>query len=280
MCEIEADDEGEAGQIRALLEAIYRHYRYDFRDYAYPSIRRRVGNAVRAEGVTTIAELMGKLLDEPASMERFLQTVTVNVTTMFRDPDFYRAVRDRIAPRLRSLPFVRIWHAGCSTGQEVYSLAILLEEEGIYDRCLIYATDMNLHALEEARDGIVPLARLREYTSNYLAAGGTRPFSEYYTADDDYAIFRGALRRNIIFSRHDLAVDGPFHRFHVIFCRNVLIYFNEALANRIHGLLYNSLETPGHLALGVRESIRFTPHEACYEEVEGGQSLYCKVRSP
>ncbi len=278
MCEIEANDEGEAGRIRALLEAIYRRYRYDFRDYAYPSIRRRVGNAVRAEGVQTIAELTRKLLDEPASMERFLRTVTVNVTTMFRDPDFYRAVRARVVPRLRSLPFVRIWHAGCSTGQEVYSLAILLEEEGIYDRCLIYATDMNLHALAEARGGIFPLARLREYTSNYLAAGGQRPFSEYYTADYDYAIFRGALRRNVIFSRHDLAVNGPFHRFQVIFCRNVLIYFNAALADRIHGLFYESLETPGFLALGVRESIRFTPHEACYEEVEAGRCIYRKVR--
>jgi chemotaxis protein methyltransferase CheR len=278
MCEIEAEDEGEAGQIRSLLEAIHRRYRYDFRDYAYASIRRRIGNSVKAEGLKSISELTRKLLEEPACMERFLRTVTVNVTTMFRDPAFYRAVRAHVVPRLQSLPFVRIWHAGCSTGQEVYSLAILLEEEGLYDRCLIYATDMNLHALEEARGGIFPLARLREYTSNYLMAGGIRPFSEYYTADDDYAIFRGTLRRNIVFSRHDLAVDGPFHRFHLILCRNVLIYFNEALADRIHRLFYESLEVDGFLALGSRESIRFTPHEECYRETEAKQSLYCKVR--
>jgi chemotaxis protein methyltransferase CheR len=160
----------------------------------------------------------------------------------------------------------------------VYSLAILLEEERIYDRCVIYATDVNLHALEEARGGIFPLARLREYTANYFAAGGTRPFSEYYTAGYDHAIFQGALRRNVVFSRHDLAVDGPFHRFHVILCRNVLIYFNEALTTRIHRLFYESLQVPGFLGLGSRESLRLTPHEACYEETESSKSLYRKVR--
>jgi chemotaxis protein methyltransferase CheR len=275
---IGTDDAGEADRIRELLESIYRRYGCDFRDYAYPSIRRRIANAVRAEGVETVARLTRKLLDEPACMERFLRSVTVNVTSMFRDPAFYRAVRDRVLPRLRPLPLVRIWHAGCSTGQEVYSLAILLEEEGLYNRCVIYATDRNLHALDEARGGIFPLARLREYTSNYLAAGGMCPFSEYYTADYGHAIFRGALRRHILFSRHDLAVDGPFHRFHLILCRNVLIYFNRALADRIHRLLYESLEMSGFLALGGRESIRFTPHEACYEATESDQSIYCKVQ--
>jgi chemotaxis protein methyltransferase CheR len=178
MIPIESADEGETREIWALLEAVYRHYQYDFRDYAYPSIGRRIWNSVRTEGLRTIPELTRKLLDEPASMERFVEAVTVNVTAMFRDPDFYRAFRNGGVPQLRPLPFVRIWHAGCSTGQEVYSLAILLEEEGIYESCLIYATDVNLRALEEARGGILPLARLREYTANYLAAGGTRPFSE------------------------------------------------------------------------------------------------------
>src|SRR5262249_54184838 len=246
---IETDDDGETRDIRALMEAVYRHYRYDFRDYAHPSIGRRIWNAAHREGLRTIPELTRKLLEEPACIERFLRAVTVNVTTMFRDPDFYRALRTQVVPQLRPLPLVRIWHAGCSTGQEVYSLAILLEEEGIYENCLIYATDVNLHALEEARGGIFPLARLREYTANYLAAGGTRPFSEYYTADDRHAIFRGALRRNVVFARHDLAVDGPFHRFQVILCRNVLIYFNAALSARIHRLFYECLETPGFLGL-------------------------------
>jgi chemotaxis protein methyltransferase CheR len=278
MNQIESDDDSETRDIGALLEAVYRHYRYDFRDYAYPSIGRRIWNSVRTERLRTIPELTRKLLDEPACMERFLKAVTVNVTAMFRDPDFYRTFRTQVVPQLRPLPLVRIWHAGCSTGQEVYSLAILLEEEGIYESCLIYATDVNLHALEGARGGIFPLARLREYTANYLAAGGRRPFSEYYTADDRHAIFRGALRRNVVFSRHDLAVDGPFHRFQVILCRNVLIYFNETLAGRIHRLFYESLQTSGFLGLGSRESLRLTPHEACYEEIESNQSLYRKVR--
>jgi chemotaxis protein methyltransferase CheR len=280
MSELETDDDGETSDSRALLEAVYRRYHYDFRDYAYPSIGRRIWNSVRAEGLRTIPELTAKLLEEPACMERFLGAITVNVTAMFRDPDFYRAFRAQVVPQLQALPLVRIWHAGCSTGQEVYSLAILLEEEGIYDRCLIYATDVNLQALEQARGGIFPLARLREYTANYLAEGGTRPFSEYYSADIDHAIFRGALRRNVVFSRHDLAVDGPFHRFHVILCRNVLIYFNEALAARIHRLFYESLETPGFLGLGNKESLRLTPHEANYEEVDPSQCIFRKVPEP
>jgi chemotaxis protein methyltransferase CheR len=275
---IESDDDDETRHIRALLEAVYRHYRHDFRDYAYPSIGRRIWNSVRTEELQTIDELTRKLLDDPACMERFLEGVTVNVTAMFRDPDFYCALRTEVVPQLRNVPLVRIWHAGCSTGQEVYSLGILLEEEGIYDNCLIYATDVNLHALEAARNGIFPLAQLREYTANYLAAGGTRPFSEYYTADDRHAIFRGALRRNVVFSRHDLAADGPFHRFHVILCRNVLIYFNEVLTARIHRLFYESLETLGFLGLGNRESLRFNPHEHSYEQSESKQSLYRKVR--
>jgi chemotaxis protein methyltransferase CheR len=278
MSESQIHDDGEAAQIRALLEAVYRRYNFDFRDYAYTSIRRRVWNSVRAERLKAVPELMRKLLEEPACMERFLRAVTVHVTTMFRDPGFYRAFRAKVVPVLRDLPFVRIWHAGCSTGQEVYSLAILLEEENLYDKSIIYSTDINSHVIEEARCGIFPLARLREYTANYLASGGTRPFSQYYTAKYDHAIFRGTLRRNVIFSRHDLAVDGPFHRFHIILCRNVLIYFNETLADRVHRLFYESLEMLGFLGLGSRESIRFTPCEAGYEELVGGHRIYRKIR--
>ena len=184
----------------------------------------------------------------------------------------------KVVPELRTLPFVRIWHAGCSTGEEVYSLAILLEEENLYDKTIIYSTDINLHVIEAARRGIFSLARLREYTANYLESGGTRPFSEYYTAKYDYAIFRGALRRNVVFSRHDLAVDGPFHRFHVILCRNVLIYFNETLIDRAHRLFYDSLDMFGFLGLGSRESVRFTPFESCYEEIVNSLRIYRKIR--
>jgi chemotaxis protein methyltransferase CheR len=278
MSENETQDDSEPEVIRALLEAVYRRYDFDFRDYAYTSIRRRIWNSVRAERLKTIPELTRMLLNEPACMERFLRAVTVHVTTMFRDPGFYRAFRAKVVPELRSLPFVRIWHAGCSTGQEVYSLAILLEEENLYDKTIIYSTDVNLHVIEEARRGIFSLARLREYTANYLQSGGTRPFSEYYTANYDHAIFRGALRRNVVFSRHDLAVDGPFHQFHVILCRNVLIYFNETLTDRAHQLFYDSLDMLGFLGLGSRESVRFTPCESCYEEIVGGHRIYRKIR--
>jgi chemotaxis protein methyltransferase CheR len=275
-CETREDRERE--QIRELLEAVHRRYRFDFRDYAYTSIRRRIWNSIRAEGLQAVPELRSKLLEDPDCMERFLRAVTVHVTTMFRDSDFYRAFRANVVPELRSLPFVRIWQAGCSTGQEVYSLAILLEEEDLYDKTLIYSTDISPHVIEQARCGIFPLARLREYTANYQAAGGTRPFSQYYMAKYDNAIFRAALRRNIVFSRHDLAVDGPFQRFHAVLCRNVLIYFNEPLVDRVHRSFYESLEMLGFLALGSRESIRFTPCEASYDEIGSDQRIYRKVR--
>src|SRR5438270_3241729 len=170
----------EAIEIQLLLEAVFRRYGFDFRDYAPSSIQRRVWNSVRAEELRSVSELQGKLLHDPACMERFLLAVTVNVTTMFRDPGFYRAFRARVVPHLRSHPFLRIWHVGCSSGEEVYSMAILLHEEGLYPRCRIYATDMNEAVLAKAKAAIYPLALVQEYTGNYLSAGGTRSVSEYY----------------------------------------------------------------------------------------------------
>src|SRR6476619_1057038 len=180
-------------EIQLLLEAVYRRYGFDFRDYAYSSMQRRVWNSVHAEGLQSVSELQGKLLRDPACMERFLLSVTVNVTAMFRDPSFYRAFRVRVVPHLRAYPFLRIWHVGCSTGEEVYSMAILLHEEGLYPRCRIYATDLNEAVLATARDGIFPLAALQEYTGNYLRAGGTGAFSDYYTARYDRVLFHRAL---------------------------------------------------------------------------------------
>src|SRR2546426_10192448 len=177
------DDHGdvEAVEIGLLLDGVYRRYGFDFRDYAYPSIKRRIQSVTHAEGLERISELQGKLLLEPACMERFLLAVTVNVTAMFRDPGFYLAFRSRVVPLLRDYSFIRIWHVGCSTGEEVYSLAILLQEEGLYARCRIYATDMNEKVLDKARAGVFPLGSLQEYTGNYLKSGGTGSFSEYYT---------------------------------------------------------------------------------------------------
>jgi chemotaxis protein methyltransferase CheR len=270
-------DEVEALEVQLLLEGVFRRYGFDFRDYAYPSIRRRVWNQVLAEGVRGISELQEKLLHEPACMERFLLAVTVNVTAMFRDPTFYRAFRAKVVPHLRDHPFLRIWHVGCSTGEEVYSMAILLREEGLYPKCRIYATDMNAEVLSRAKAGIFPLALLQEYTANYLKAGGTGCLSEYYTAKYGNVIFQRSLSENLVFAQHNLVTDSSFNEFHVILCRNVLIYFNEALTARVHRLLYESLATSGFLGLGNRESVKLTPHAANYEEFDGPERIYRKV---
>jgi chemotaxis protein methyltransferase CheR len=263
--------------VQSLLEAVYCRYGFDFRDYAYPSIRRRIDNVVRAERLASISELEQKLMDERACMERFLLAITVNVTSMFRDPDFYRSLRSRVAPLVKSLPFVRVWHAGCSTGEEVYSMAILLREEGLYDRCRIYATDMNEAVVAKARSGIYPLAYLRTYTGNYLAAGGRNAFSEYYTAMYGNVIFDERLKRNIVFAQHNLVTDASFNEFHLIVCRNVLIYFNERLSRRVHDLIYGSLAPMGFLALGSRETIQFTPRGDCYETIDASERIYRRV---
>ena len=278
MSEPQDHNDSEAIEIPLLLEAVYRRYGFDFRDYAYGSIQRRIWNTIQAEGVAGVSELQGKLLRDRACMERFLLTVTVNVTTMFRDPSFYRAFRARVVPHLRAFPFLRVWHVGCSTGEEVYSMAILLREEGLYPHCRIYATDMNEEVLARAKAGIYPLALVREYTGNYHRAAGTASFSEYYTARYDSVIFKRALTENVVFAQHNLVTDSSFNEFHVILCRNVLIYFNPALTGRVHRLLYDSLALSGFLVLGNKESIRFTPQEACYEESDSKERIYRRIK--
>jgi chemotaxis protein methyltransferase CheR len=271
-------DDLEALEVRLLLDAVQRRYGFDFRDYAYSSMRRRIWNTVQEESLGSLAELQGRLLHDPDCMERFLRNVTVNVTTMFRDPSFYAALRTRVLALLRTAPFIRIWHVGCATGEEVYSMAILLDEEGLYPRCRIYATDMNEHVLAKAKAGIFPPAAVQEYTSNYLKAGGRGCFSEYYTAMYGHVAFHRSLTKNVVFSQHNLVTDGSFNDFHVILCRNVMIYFNSALSARVHRLLYDSLAPLGFLGLGSKESIRFTPHEACYEEFDSEARIYRRIR--
>ncbi len=264
-------------ETQLLLEGIYRHYGFDFRDYAIASIKRRIWNAVHAEHLPSISAFQAKILHDPHCMERFLLGLSVNVTAMFRDPSFYQAFRRHAIPLLRTYPFIRIWHAGCSTGEEVYSMAILLTEEGLYRRCRIYATDINEAVLRQAKTGIYPLNLMKSYTQNYLQAGGKRSFSEYYTAAYDNAIFRSSLRSNIVFSLHNLATDASFNEFNVICCRNVLIYFNQNLQARVHKLLYESLKTFGILALGRQESLIATPHEPEYEMLEQDEKIYRKI---
>lgn len=269
------DDERERLEINLLVEGVYQHYGCDFRNYAYASLRRRVWNVVQSEHLGTVTGLLDRILHDPACMERFLAQLTVNVTAMFRDPTFYVAFREQVVPLLRAYPFIRIWHAGCSTGEEVYSMAILLHEEDLYKRARIYATDLNEVALKTARDGIFSLECMEEYASNYALAGGKGQFSDYYTAAGyDHAIFRQSLRKNVVFSHHNLATDGSFNEFNVVLCRNVMIYFNQTLQARVHKLFYESLRRFGILALGHKESLKGTGLEELYEELVPRERIY------
>lgn len=264
-------------EIQLLLEGIYQYYGYDFRNYALSSLKRRVHSFMRSQELASVSALQERLLHDRPYLERFLLSLTVNVTSMFRDPSFYLAFRQQVVPLLRTYPFIRIWHAGCSTGEEVYSMAILLQEENLYHRCRIYATDTNEKVLQNAKSGIFPLRLMQEYTQLYLKAGGKQSFSEYYTAAYDNAIFRASLRENVIFAQHNLATDSSFNEFNVILCRNVLIYFNQTLQKRVHALFYNSLCTFGILGLGRQESIRFSSYEKYYEEMAKGEKLYRRL---
>jgi chemotaxis protein methyltransferase CheR len=272
-------DAGEREQIeiQLLLEGIYRIYGFDFRSYAFASIRRRLLHRMAEEGLTTLSGLQERVLHDSSCMERLLLDLTVNVTSMFRDPSFYLSFRQKVVPVLRTYPFVRIWHAGCSSGEEVYSMAILLREEGLYDSSRIYATDINEVMLRRAKEGIFPVAHMQEYTRNYLKAGGTRSFSEYYTAKYDGALFDPALTKNVVFSQHNLVTDHSFSEFHVVLCRNVMIYFDKGLQNRVHDLFHESLVTFGVLGLGNKETLRFTKFESSYEKIDARERLYRKV---
>jgi chemotaxis protein methyltransferase CheR len=264
-------------EVELLLEAIHRHYGFDFRAYAYSSVRRRIWKRIQAEKLDTVSALQERVLHDPDAMERLLLSLSVSVTAMFRDPAFYLAFRTKVVPLLRTYPFIRVWHAGCSTGEEVYSMAILFTEEDLYDRVRIYATDINDAVLQQARSGIFPLDKMQEYTQNYLRAGGTRSFSEYYTAAYDGALFSPALRERVVFAQHNLVDDRSFAEFNVILCRNVMIYFDRALQNRVHQLFYESLPTYGILALGAKESLRFSAFEDRYEELDPRGKIYRKI---
>jgi chemotaxis protein methyltransferase CheR len=272
------DPDMEQLEVELLLEGIFRQYGFDFRSYAYASIRRRLWKRIEAEGLSTISGLQERVLHEPEMMERLLLDLSINVTAMFRDPSFYRVFREQVVPTLRTYPFIRLWHAGCATGEEVYSMAIILEEEGLYERSRIYATDINEVVLQKAKAGIFPIERMQEYTENYIAAGGKRAFSDYYIAKYGGALFSPGLTRNVVFSQHNLVTDRSFSEFNVILCRNVLIYFDRSLQARVHELFYDSLANFGILALGSRESLRFSPYEDSYEQINGPEKIYRKVR--
>jgi chemotaxis protein methyltransferase CheR len=264
-------------EIDLLLDGVYRVHGFDFREYSRASIKRRILELMRAEQLETVSSFQDRVLHDASCLDRFLLGLAVHATAMFRDPSFYLTFRKRVVPLLRTYPTVQIWVAGCSTGEEVYSLAILLEEERLYSKCRIYATDMSQAVLRKARDGIFPMAAMREYTANYHQAGGVHEFSDYYTARYDNVIFSAALRNNIVFSEHNLATDGSFNEFQVILCRNVMIYFNKELQARVHNLLYDSLSMFGVFGVGNKESLKFTPRETFYEHLNETDKLYRKV---
>lgn len=263
-------------EMRLLLEGIFLRYGYDFRNYAQASLKRRVWKAVESEGLSSLPAFLEKIVRDTECMERFILTMSVDVTAMFRDPGFFKAFRVRVVPYLKTLPFIRVWHAGCSTGEEVFSLAILLKEEGLLDKTRLYATDMNEAVLRKAREGIFSLDKLKEHTANYLAAGGKGEFSKYYTAKYGGVRLHSDLVVNAVWAQHNLVTDSSFNEFHVIFCRNVMIYFNRDLSARVHKLIYESLAVSGILGLGSKESLRFTPFEPNYEAIDEPERLYRK----
>jgi chemotaxis protein methyltransferase CheR len=267
----------EAVQVRLFLENLFLRYGYDFRGYAYPSMRRRILRLVELEQATSIPALQARVLEDPACLERVLHSLTIHVTAMFRDPDFYVSFRTNVVPLLRTYPFVRVWIAGCASGEEVFSLAILLHEEKLYDRCRMYGTDLSESVIQAAKAGVFPLSQMKEYTANYIRAGGKEDFSSYYKAEADGAIFRPWLRDNVVFAQHNLVTDGSPNEFNLIFCRNVMIYFTTELQAHVHRLFYSSLMRLGVLALGTRESLRFTPHEQDYEAIDSKQRIFKKV---
>ena len=264
-------------EIALLLEGVFQHSGYDFRSYAPSSIRRRIHDCVRAERVATISALQARVLHDSGALERFLLALAINVTALFRDPAFYLAFRTCVVPLLSTYPFLRLWLAGCATGEEAYSLAILLQECGRYDHCKIYATDMNATALHTAEAGRFPLDAVKNYAINCAEAGGVRTLADYYTAKDGSAMLAPELRKNIIFAQHNLASDSSFNEFHVILCRNVLIYFDQKLEHRVGRLFNQSLVMFGCLCLGEQESLKFSPNEPCFEELDPRNKIYRKT---
>ena len=264
-------------EIRLLMEAIFLKYSYDFRDYSGASVKRRILHALREFECKTISALQERVLHEPTAFMRLLQYLTIPVSEMFRDPEHFLAIRRDVVPLLKTYPSLKIWIAGCSTGEEVYSMAILLREEGLLDRTLIYATDINPASLERAKQGIYSLESIRAYTASYQRAGGRRSFSDYYTAAYDHAILDSTLRDNVTFADHSLATDSVFSETQLISCRNVLIYFNKKLQDRAFGLFHESLSHRGFLVLGSKETLDFSGYSDQFEAVSRPERIYRKL---
>jgi chemotaxis protein methyltransferase CheR len=263
-------------ELRLLLEAVYAKYSHDFREYAGASLKRRVLHALRQIGCETVSQLQSRVLHDPAAFRELLDILTIPFTEMFRDPEYWRALRLHVMPLLRTYPSLKIWVAGCSTGEEVFSLAIVLAEEELLDRAIVYATDINPGALEKARRGIFSTASVRGHTANYQAAGGTAAFSDYYSAAYGAVRFDRELLRNVTFADHSLATDSVFSETHFISCRNVLIYFNRRLQERALGLFHDSLCHRGFLGIGTKESLDFSSYADRFEPVARRERIFHK----
>lgn len=267
----------ESLELELLFKALDEKYDYDFRKYAPESARRRVRQRVREEGLSSISQLMHKVLHEEDAAEALLKQLSINVTEMFRDPMFYQSIRKHVLPWLKQLGHFKIWHAGCATGQEPYSMAIMLKEAGIYEHARIYATDFNNAALEVAKNGIYSLRDMQTYSTNYLVAGGQHSLSDYYYANYDAALIDADLKKNILFSNHNLAKDAGLNDIQLIVCRNVIIYFDHDLQHNVLQTFTNNLSEGGYLCLGSHESLQLTGHQKDYETIDAEQRIFRKI---
>ena len=263
-------------EVELLLNDLQDVHGYDFSDYAKASLKRRMQRLYALDKFPSFAEFRFRLRNDEVYLRRFVEEITVNVTEMFRDPSFYQVLRNAVLPTLATYPFIRIWHAGCATGEEVYSMAILLQEAGLLKKALLYATDINPDVLEKARAGIFPLAHMRQYSENYIRAGGLVGFSAYYTTRYDYAKFNRGFAERMVFATHNLVSDGSFNQFQLILCRNVMIYFEKSLQERVLTLFDNSLEPLGFLALGAKETMRFSSIAPQYKQL-GKEKIWRKA---
>ncbi len=263
-------------EIRLLVQAIFEKYGYDFRNYSQAHIKRRILNRFQLSGMSSVSQMIHEVLVNHKYVDQLLLDLSINVTEMFRDPTFYKAVREQVVPLLRSFPFIKIWHAGCSSGEEVYSMAILLKEEGLYNKTQIYATDFNPLIIRQAKEGLYPVSRMKEFTMNYQRAGGKASFSDYYTASAESAKLLDLLKKNIVFATHNLVTDSVFAEVNMVVCRNVLIYFDRRLQDKVIGLFADSLSGGGILCLGSKENLQFSGYYGNFDTVVSSERIYSK----
>jgi len=266
-------------EIKLLIEALYLKSGFDFRNYSQAHIKRRILNRFKISGMNSITEMANKAIYDSEFTDQILMDLSITVTEMFRDPSFYKALRQSVLPVLRTYPHVKIWHAGCASGEEVYSMAIMLKEEGLLHKTQIYATDFNPSIIRYAKQAQYPISRIKEFTVSYQKAGGKRSFSDYYTANDETAKLNESIRNNIVFANHNLVTDSVFAEMNMVVCRNVLIYFNRQLQDKVISLFLESLAGGGFLCLGSKENLQFSPHFTAFEPVVDHERIYIKKYS-